>query len=194
MKCFYQTIRSNWNKFVERQFVAITTATTKCSRWMCFLICNKHQESKLNENRTYKTRRRKTHERAYVPQASRRSCLKRCNIKETELVNQAKIPNHSCIRRKKHRKHRKQNIWINYSHFKKTKKIKCPIQRKTLTPKTGLGGRGHKMIEDKKTPDEDMSLKRLHEITTYTSNITYGTIEEWNESKIGYDLRYQFQL
>ena len=50
------------------------------------------------------------------------------------------------------------------------------------------------MIEDKKTPDEDMSLKRLREITTYTSNMTYGTIEEWNESKIGYDLRYQFQL
>ena len=92
---FYQTIRSNWNKFVERQFVAITTATTKCSRWMCFLICNKHQESKLNENRTYKTRRRKTHERAYVPQASWRSCLKRYNIKETEYVNLATIPNHS---------------------------------------------------------------------------------------------------
>ena len=68
------------------------------------------------------------------------------------------------------------------------------MQRKTLTPKTGLGGRGHKMIEDKKTPDEDMSLKRLREITTYTSNMTYCTIEEWNESKIGYDLRYQFQL
>ena len=54
--------------------------------------------------------------------------------------------------------------------------------------------KGHKMIEDKKTPDEDMSLKRLREITTYTSNMTSCTIEEWNESKIGYDLRYQFQL